>query len=96
MYSVMAPRCSQLLVVGHTTRSFLSSRAAVTSASLIRTNNHNNQQQQQQHANTMIQQQQRCMSSSSSTTSVSGATDHIVSSVQSLNGVHFMSIDQLR
>ena len=30
------------------------------------------------------------------TTSVSGAADHIASSVQSLKGVHFMSIDQLR
>lgn len=92
MFSVMAPRCSQLLGVGHTTtRSFVTSRAFSVLTKFDHTNHNNNYTQQ----NTTAKPQQRCMSSTT-TQSVSGAAKHIVSAVQSLNGVHFMSIDQLR
>ena len=92
MFSVMAPRCSQLLGVGHTTtRSFVTSRAFSVLTKFDHTNHNNNHTQE----NTTAKPQQRCMSSTT-TQSVSGAAKHIVSAVQSLNGVHFMSIDQLR
>jgi hypothetical protein len=100
MFSVIAPRCSQLLggVGGYsTTRSYVACRVlpAACSSSSMQTNYHH---EPPVPSNQSKQQQQRCMSSTSksSTTSVSGVTDHIVSAVQSLNGVHFMSIDQLR
>ena len=92
MFTVMAPRCSQLLGVGHTTtRSFVTSRAFSVLTKFDNTNHNNNHTQQ----NATAKPQQRCMSSTT-TQSVSGAAKHIVSAVQSLNGVHFMSIDQLR
>jgi hypothetical protein len=38
----------------------------------------------------------RYMSTAAATTTTTGASNNILSSVQSLQGVHFMSIDQLR